>query len=71
MNEPDLLSGYAEIGKHIGLSARQAKHLAEIGAIPTFKLPGSNIARARRATLDAHLAEQEAAAQKQPLEPKP
>lgn len=60
--EPDLLSGYAEIGGHLGVSERQAKHLAGSGSIPTFKLPGSAIVRARRSTLNAWLAEREAAA---------
>lgn len=58
----DLLSGHAEIGGHLRMTERQAKHLAAIGAIPTFKLPGSNIVRARRTTLNAWLTEREAAA---------
>lgn len=57
--EPDLLSGHAEIGRHLGMQPRQAKHLSEIKAIPTFKLPGSNIVRARRSSLKAWLAELE------------
>lgn len=65
MSDPensDLLSGHAEIGAHLRMTERQAKHLAAIQAIPTFKLPGSNIVRARRSTLNAWLAEREAAA---------
>lgn len=60
--EPDLLSGYAEIGEHLGISERQAKHLAGCRSIPTFKLPGSAIVRARRSTLNAWLAAREAEA---------
>lgn len=61
----DLLSGYAEIGAHLRLTERQAKHLAAVGALPTFKLPGSATVRARRSTLNAWLAEREAAARRQ------
>ena len=61
-DDSDLLSGYEDIGRHLRQTSRQAKHLAEIGAIPTFKLPGSSIVRARRSTLNAWLAEREAAA---------
>ncbi|GLS48933.1 hypothetical protein [Methylobacterium gnaphalii] len=60
----DLLSGYEDIGKHLRQTPRQAKHLAEIGASPIFKLPGSSIVRARRSTLDAWLADREAAARR-------
>nr|HMO30064.1 hypothetical protein [Enterovirga sp.] len=52
----DLLSGHAAIGAYLSLTKRQSKRLAEIKAIPTFKLPGSNIVRAQAAQLDAWLA---------------
>lgn len=64
--DSDMLSGHAAVGKHLRISQRQAKHLAAIGAIPTFKLPGSNIVRARRSTLNAWLAEREATARSNP-----
>lgn len=60
--DADLLYGIPRIAKHLGLSDRQARHLAETGAVPTFKLPpGNKIICARRSTLNAWLAEREAA----------
>ena len=60
-DQPDLLSGHAEIGEYLGMSEREAKHLATIDAIPTFRLPGSRIVRARRSSLKLWLREREAA----------
>lgn len=59
MHEPetDLLYGMTAIGDHLGLTARQAEHLAAKGVIPTFKLGGTVCAR--RSTLAKHFAEQE------------
>ena len=59
----DILHGYDEIGAFLRLSRRQAKHLAEVGSLPTFKL-GSRIVHARRSTLNSWLAEQEAASRR-------
>lgn len=58
--QSDLLYGVPAIAAHLGVSARQARHLGETGAIPTFKLPGNKIICARRSTLNAWLAEREA-----------
>jgi len=60
-SDSDLLYGVPRIARHLGLSDRQARHLAETGAIPTFKLPGNKIICARRSTLNAWLGEREAA----------
>lgn len=60
--ESDLLYGVPAIARHLGLKVPQARHLADKGAIPTFKLPGNKNICARRSTLSAWLAEREAAA---------
>jgi hypothetical protein len=57
---PDLCHGYDEIGQHMGLSARQVKHLASTGAIPTFKL--GRIVCALRSKLDEALLDKAAQA---------
>lgn len=62
----DLLYGVPAIADHLGLTSRQARHLADTGAVPTFKLPGNKIVCARRSTLNAWLAEREAAARVEP-----
>lgn len=49
----DLCHGYEEIGAHLGLTARQAKHLAQSDGLPTFKL--GRIVCALRSKLDAWL----------------
>jgi len=56
----DLLYGLVAIGKAIGLGARQVQHLHDKGDLPTFKM-GRTVC-ARRSTLAAHFAAQEAAA---------
>jgi len=56
----DLLYGLNAIGGYLRMTARQAKHRALTGQIPTFKV-GRNVC-ARKASLDAWLAEREAAA---------
>jgi len=61
---PDFLYGAPAIAAALGLSTRQARHLSDTGAIPTFKLPGNKIICARRSTLNAWLAEREAEARK-------
>lgn len=60
MTEPqaDLLYGMAAIGKHVGLTARQVEHIVARGELPVFKV--GRIICARRSTLAAHFAEQEA-----------
>lgn len=58
----DLLYGMPAIADHLGIGERQARHLADTQAIPTFKLPGNKIICARRSTLNGYLATQEAAA---------
>ena len=55
--------GLPAIAAHLGMSERQARHLAQKKAIPVFKLPKSALFCARRERLDAFLVEQEAAAQ--------
>ncbi len=57
---PDLLYGLEAIASHLGMSARQARHRALTGLIPTFKM--ERTVCARRSTLTAWLAEQEAKA---------
>lgn len=57
---PDLCHGYEEIGRHLGLSARQAKHLSETGQLPTFKL--GRIVCSLRSKLDAWLIDRAARA---------
>lgn len=58
--DPDLLYQVSAIPKFLGMSEKQARHRAERGDIPTFKLFGSRCGR--RSTLNAWLAEQEAEA---------
>ena len=56
----DLLTGCDAIAKHLRWSARQVKHRVATGELPTFRI-GRSIC-ARRSTLAAHFAAQEAAA---------
>lgn len=61
----DLLHGLPAIAGHLGIGARQAAHLKDTAGLPTFKL-GKTVC-ARRSTLNAWLAEREAAARPAPL----
>lgn len=63
-SDRDLLYGVPAIAAFLGLGDRQARHLADTGAVPTFKLPGNKIICARRSSLNAWLAEREAAARR-------
>ena len=56
----DLLYGVPAIAEFLGLKVRQARHQRETGRLPTFKL--GNIICARKTSLMAFLADQEAAA---------
>lgn len=56
----DLLYGMPAIARHLGLKVPQARHLSDKGTIPTFKI--GKLTCARRSTLEAWLAEQEAQA---------
>lgn len=56
----DLLTGYAAIGSFLGWKARTVRHLASRGEMPIFNVGGKCCAR--RSTLNAWLAEREAAA---------
>ncbi|MFB0493621.1 hypothetical protein ABIE45_006277 [Methylobacterium sp. OAE515] len=56
----DLLYGMPAIAGHLGLKVPQARHLADKRTIPTFKV--GKLTCARRSTLNAWLAEREAAA---------
>ena len=55
----DLLQGYAEIGEHLRMTPNAAKHRVKSEAIPVFRM--GRIVCARRSTLNAWLAEREAA----------
>lgn len=59
-----LLYGVPAIAKYLRLRERQCRHRIDAGIIPTFKFAGTGTICARESTLDAWLAEQEAAAQK-------
>ena len=61
-DEVDLLTGYQEIGDFLGWTARQAKHRALSGELPTFKFGRTPCAR--RSTLTAWMARQEAQAER-------
>lgn len=56
----DLLTGIAEIAKHLNWPERRVLHQHEKGLIPTFKQ--GRLVCARRSTLAKHFAAQEAAA---------
>lgn len=56
----DLLYGMPAIAGHLGLKVPQARHLADRGTIPMFKV--GKLTCARRSTLNTWLAEREAAA---------
>ena len=60
--EGDVLFGCQAIGRHLGLSERQTRHLVEKGSLPTFRFPGSAIICARRTGLDQFLEQRERAA---------
>ena len=55
----DHLHGWKAISDHLGIKPDAARHLARRAHLPTFKL-GKTVA-ARRASIDAWLAEREAA----------
>jgi hypothetical protein len=59
-DKADLLYGLPAIGKHMNLTTRQAKHLAEKAGLPVFRL--TSTVCARRADIDEWLAKQAAAA---------
>lgn len=56
----DLLYGAAPIADFLGMTEKQARHRIERGQVPTFRIGGTVCAR--RSTLNAWLAEQEAKA---------
>jgi hypothetical protein len=58
--DADLLYGMPAIAGHLGLKVPQARHLADKGTIPTFKV--GKMTCARRTSLNAWIAEQEATA---------
>ena len=58
MEASDILHQYSEIGAFLRISAKQAEHRARAREIPTFKL--GRIVCARKSTLLAWMAEQEA-----------
>jgi hypothetical protein len=61
MSEPaDLLYGFEAIGEHLGITGRQAEHLASKGGLPTFRL-GRRVA-ARKSSLAAWLSDREGGA---------
>lgn len=55
-NEADLLTGYEAIGKFLGWTARQVKHRALSGQLPTFKFGRTPCAT--KPALRAYLASQ-------------
>ena len=59
-HDPDFLYGMPAVAAHLGLKVPQARHLSDKGTIPTFKV--GKLTCARRSTLNAWLAEREAAA---------
>ena len=60
-NDPvDMLHGTDAIAGHLGMTARQLRHRAGAGELPTFKL--GRIVCATRSGLNAWLAKQEAKA---------
>ncbi len=69
---PDLLNGMPAIAAFVGLKVAQARHLSDRGILPTFKLDGYRNTCARRSTLTAWLAAQEArsAHRPKPTDPK-
>ena len=58
--DTDLLHGVAAIAAHLSMTRAQVYHLHKRGDLPTFKM-GRTVC-ARRSTLAAHFAAQEAAA---------
>lgn len=59
----DLLRGAAAIGAHLTITSGQVYHLHNQGKLPTFKIDSKTI-YARKSTLNAWLAEQEAASRR-------
>lgn len=57
-----ILYGTKAIGEFLGIGRRQAQHLVEAGRLPHFRV--GKIVSARRSTLLAWIAEQEAKSQK-------
>lgn len=58
----DLLTGHEEIAGHLGWTVRQTKHRDSAGELPTFRMGGGRTVYARKSTLAAYFAEQEAKA---------
>jgi hypothetical protein len=56
-DQTDLLYSYAAIGEYLGVTARQAEHLAAKANLPTFTL-GRRVC-ARKSSLEAWLAKRE------------
>ncbi len=65
-DETDILHQYGEIGAFLRMTARQAQHRVLSGEIPHFKL--GRIVCARKSTLLAWMAEQEAKSIRAPVE---
>lgn len=65
LSSADLLYGVKAIAAFLGLTARQAQHRIDDGALPTFRLGGKQRGTicARRTTLRSHLAKLERKAQ--------
>lgn len=63
-NDADLLYQVPAIAKFFGMTEKQARHRIERGEIPTFRMGGTICAR--RSTLTAWLAAQEARAAHRP-----
>ena len=55
----DLLHGVKAIGEYLGMTRAAAQHRIDSGIIPHFRMGGSIVAR--RSSLDAWIAEREAA----------
>ncbi|ACB28432.1 hypothetical protein [Methylobacterium radiotolerans] len=61
-SEPPILLGLAAVADFLGITERQARHLAGKGSLPVFKLRKSGLVAARPESLRAWLAAEEAAA---------
>ena len=61
--QSDLLYGVPAIARFLRLRERQARHRIDNGTIPTFRLDGTICAR--ESSLNAWLAEREAAARRE------
>lgn len=60
IDRTDLLHGVAAVSGYLGMTRAQIYHLHRAGKIPTFKI--DKIVCARKATLEAWLADKEAQA---------